>query len=288
MNTFNRFTKLLFAICLVATLAFGQASLSSTTLSAAVAGVPSNTVSLVQLASATGIVAPSFNTPNQPTGNQTMLYVDHEAMLVTAVSGTNVTVIRGYAGTFATGHISGATVRYGPPNYFVNYERFGSCTSTNELVLPSVNFTTGHIFTCATTGGQWAQIGNGTMSASGTQANFGCTGTVGSAETEFLNTAACSGATTATRRIVVEQPGVIGNLRVYSSAVVVGGASKDVATVLKNGSNTTITCTIAAAGTTCSDTSHFVTVAAGDVLTVSFVTATSDTAANVSAVVGIF
>ena len=59
-------------------------------------------------------------------------------------------------------------------------------------------------------------------------------------------------------------------------------------TLYKNGVATALTCTIAAAGTSCTDTTHAVTTVPGDVLTFQFVTATSDTAANLSASVGLY
>jgi hypothetical protein len=131
-----------------------------------------------------------------------------------------------------------------------------------------------------------AYVASASSSAAGSVRSF-CTGTVGSAETEFLNGAACSGATTSTAKYLVAAAGTLSGLRIASSAAVTGGTGKDVATVLKNGSATTITCTIAGTGTACSDTTHSVAVAAGDLITFSFVTATSDTAANITAVVSI-
>lgn len=278
----KRITQLAFIAMLLTVACFGQVTLTSTTLSAA---ITANTRAF-NVASATGIVAPNFGSANSAIGNQTVLYVDHEAMFVTGINGTYVTVTRGFNGTFSTAHISGATVYVGPPSYLSTYDRFGACTSTNELVLPVVNTMDGHVFTCATTGGQWAQIANGTMSANGSRIAAFCTGTVGSAETEYLNGAACSGATTATASTTVSQPGVIGNLRVTTSVAATGGSGKDVATVYKNGSATTITCTIAASATSCSDTTHFVTVAAGDRIQVQFVSASGDAAANISAGLG--
>lgn len=281
----NKLTKLLFAFGLITALCFGQATLTSTTLSAAMQSpATQGQATTFNVASATGFVAPSFSTPNQPVGNQSIAYVDHEAIFVTNVSGTQITGIRGYAGTNASAHASGAVVYVGPPAYFYNRDFFGSCTSTNLTVVPLINTTNGAVYNCATTGGQYFQWKNGTMnSASTDRGSRFCTGTVGSAETEYLNGAACSGATTSTARYIASQPGVIGNLRVASTAAVVGGSGKDVATVYKNGSATTITCTIAASGTACNDLTHYVTVAAGDSLAIQFVTATSDTAANVSA-----
>ena len=283
--------KILFAFGLLAAFGFGQATLTSTTLSAALSDASTASQSITfQVASATGFSAPNFNTPNNPfANNQTVAYVDHELIFVTGVNGTVITGLRGWNGTPVSGHISGATVYVGPPAYFSQNDKFGSCTSTNLDVLPIFNVLNGAGYTCATTGGQWAQIKNGTMSsASKDRISRFCTGTVGSAETEFLNSGACSGATTATVRYVVSSPGVIGNLNVYSSAAVTGGTGKDLATVLKNGTATTITCTAAASATSCVDTTHYVTVAVGDVITISYVTATSDVAANISATVEVF
>lgn len=259
----------------------GQATLTSTTLSAAI----TNTQTSFNIASATGVVAPSFGVANVPSGNQTILFVDKEAMFVTAINGTYVTVIRGFNRTSAAPHASSAVVYLGPPSYFSDSDRYGYCVSTNEVVLPVINLGTGRIFDCRSSG-IWMQIGEGTMQGGpSTPLRAACTGTAGSAETEFLNFAACSGATTATVRAVVNSAGTLANLRVYSSAAVTGGTNKDVLTVLKNGSATTLTCTIAASGTTCSDLTHSVAVAAGDVITFSFVSATSDTAANIAAVI---
>jgi hypothetical protein len=146
----------------------------------------------------------------------------------------------------------------------------------------------GKIFNCFTPGStlstNWVQTGFGTMGTPPSQRidNF-CTGTSGSAETEYLNGAACSGATTLTATRVMVSPGTLYNLQVYSSAAVTGGTSKDVLTVYKNGSATALTCTVAASGTTCSDTTHSVATLAGDVIAFKWVSATSDTAANVSA-----
>jgi hypothetical protein len=262
-------------ICALALAALGlslsahaQASLSSTTLSVAIS---STSQQVVQLANASGVVA-----------NVTGLFIDKEYMPVEFVNGNFVTVIRGQFGTRRSLHASGAVVYLGPANYFSDYDRAGSCTAANETVLPVFNVGDGFGFDCRSSG-QWIQTFNGTT-ASGAQESVRafCTGVVGSNQTEYLNGAACSGATSATARYVAPQVGTIANLRVYSSANVVGGSSLDVLTVYKNGSATALTCTIAASAATCSDVTHSVSVAAGDVLTFQFVTATSDTAANVS------
>lgn len=261
----------------------GAQTLSTTTLGAAVTTTSTTNINLASLTNVTASASV-----------QTVLWVDTEAMTVTTNSvpaaGTTVQVTRGSLGTKAQTHASGRTVYVSRPNLFQGYDVSGSCTAGIGLAakLPWINTTSGYRFNCYS-GGEWFQEGHGSATSSATAvASAFCTGTTGSAETEFLNGAACSGATTATFRYVVTSPGELANLRVFSSAVAVGGAGKDVLTVLKNAVATTITCTIAAAGTTCSDSTHSAAVVAGDVLTFQFVTATSDTAANVSASVGIY
>ena len=113
--------------------AFPQASLTATYLSAA---VTSTSVGTIIVNSATGFTV------------NYMLYVDKEAMLIEAIDGTVVTVMRGASGSMATVHAIYATVLMGKANYFSSADRFGPCTAANELVLPVVNVTNGKIFTC--------------------------------------------------------------------------------------------------------------------------------------------
>lgn len=128
---------------------FGQAALGSTTLSSAVSD---NKSQVIVVASATGISAPS-------NGITTYLYVGREAMAVTAVSGTSISVIRGVSGSRATPHISGATVYVGSPSYFVSFPQFGGCTRANVAALPTININpsagalNGVLFDCF--GGLW-------------------------------------------------------------------------------------------------------------------------------------
>lgn len=275
----------LVALLSVATLAQqqGAQTLSTTTLGAAITSTSARAVNLASLTNVTATVAV-----------QTTIWVDTEAMDVVTntvpATGTTVYVTRGTHGTKAETHASGRIVYVGRPNLFQGYDVAGSCTAGSGLasILPWINLTSGYVFQCYS-GGEWFASNHGSSAGNALgDASANCTGTTGSAETEFLNGAACSGATTSTYRYVVTSPGEAANLRVFSSAVAVGGASKDVMTLFKNGSATTVTCTIAASGTTCSDLTHSVAVAAGDTLTFQFVTATSDTAANIAAVVGIY
>lgn len=128
----------------LSTLGHAQATLTSTTLSAPITSTSANTISVT---SATGFTA-----------RTTFAFVDREYMAVVAVSGTSIRVIRGSSGTAATTHASGATIYVGPGTYFSGSDRAGSCTSTDELVLPVINIKTGTQYQC--TGSLWV-ISNG-------------------------------------------------------------------------------------------------------------------------------
>lgn len=142
----------LFALIL-AVPAFGQTYLSNTTLAAAVTTTAGTTI---RVASATGITA-----------NTTLLFVDNEAMFVNAVSGTTLSVTRGYSGGRSVTHASGAFVWFGPPPAFqfatpAGYPS-GSCTRSSLLYLPFINTDTGAISDCI--GGVWVTGGSATGSA---------------------------------------------------------------------------------------------------------------------------
>lgn len=287
-----------FTVCLAGLLlSFGrlhaQATLNSTTLNAALTGTdasatPGSAVDVISLTSCTNLVQ---NAVGQWT---TGLYVDFEYMNVVREITASPCVVqaqRGASGTGATKHNSGATVYLGAPWFFggsayagasLAGDKVGACISTNEMVLPVININDGKIFNCFSSG-EWVQTGFGTMGTPPSQrVESSCSGTAGSAETEYLVGLACSASTTAVSRVMVS-PGTLYGLRVFSSANVTGGTGKDVLTVMKNGSATAITCTVAGSAATCSDLADSVAVAAGDVISFRWVTATSDTAANVTA-----
>lgn len=133
-----------FLLLTAANLAVAQTALTSTTLSAAVTDPQARSI---VVASATGFTA-----------RTTVLYVDRELMQIVAVSSTTITVQRGAIGTRATTHASGATVYVGAPSYFINYDKAGTCTRGNEVVLPQVNIANGRIFDCF--GGSWQANAN--------------------------------------------------------------------------------------------------------------------------------
>ncbi len=164
---------LLFAVVLLGmSAAFGQAILGTTTLSVATGNTVSSALttgnlSIVTVASATGITAPTPNTSNvaglATSETSSYLYVDRELMQVKSVSGTSITVVRGVGSTAAASHSSGALVFIVPNSAQtiwsgVDYGMApavpeGSCTRVNELYLPRIQFSSGLISDCLN--GQW-------------------------------------------------------------------------------------------------------------------------------------
>ena len=123
-----------------APIAWSQATMRSTTLSAAVARTG---VSNISVASATGIAVGMT------------YFVDNEVGTITSVSGTTLGVTRRSG---ITAHTSGETIYVDLANYFGlepsgTGPPFGSCTSTNEVVLPRIDPATGDIFRC--TNSEW-------------------------------------------------------------------------------------------------------------------------------------
>ncbi len=147
-------TSAISVLCLFS-LAFGQATMTQTTLSAAVG----KSDQYVNVSSATGITAGS-----------TLIYVDKEAMRVRSLSGTRVRVFRAQDGTRQDAHASGAVVYVGPFNYYSHSDpTAGSpCTSAAELVLPRVVVPTGNVWQC--TNSLWVLITAGAAAASGSGA----------------------------------------------------------------------------------------------------------------------
>jgi hypothetical protein len=135
--------------------ASGQTYISNTTLAAAVTDTSTTSV---RLTSATGVTA-----------TNTLLFVDNEAMFVNAVSGTTVSVTRGYYGGRSTTHANAALVWFGPPPAFGwafpgGYPS-GSCTRANLLYLPYINTDSGAISDCI--GGVW--VGGSGSTGTGAQ-----------------------------------------------------------------------------------------------------------------------
>lgn len=275
-----------------------QTTLSSTTLSASV----NASTEVIPVTSATGMQAvvnagPAYGGIGSPSSLANyVLFIDTEAIIIRGINLTSNTVTvgqRGAQGTKSEFHNSGARIFFGPSTAFTTFDQEGSCTfmlNNSSAYLPRINMSNGKMFYCPTIGtgatatGQWVWSGIGTMGISPAKAFiFGCTGTAGSAETEYMSFAACSGSTTAAvGQQVVANTGTIYNLRVGSSANAVGGTGKSILTIFKNAVATTLLCQITAATKVCNDTTHGFQVVPGDLITAQFVSASSETAANLA------
>jgi len=153
----------------LASFASAQTALTSTTLAAAA----NSTTTVIRVASASGITARGNN--NQI---NTYLYVDRELMAVISVSGVNITVQRGVAGTASLAHVSGAYAIIGPAAAFpvmMSPPVIGSaCTPGNQQYTPTVSVTTGYQYICSTISNSWVAGWN-------TPGPYGATATVASA-----------------------------------------------------------------------------------------------------------
>jgi hypothetical protein len=98
--------------------ALAGAAWGHTTLGASI----TSSATALTVASASGLPAPNFR-----------LLVDNELMLVTAVSGTTLTVTRGYETSAATTHSSGAAVMFGGSSAIYPYAATFSNPSTNAM-----------------------------------------------------------------------------------------------------------------------------------------------------------
>lgn len=122
---------------------YAQTTVDSTTLAAAVTA----TANQVSVTSATNVAV----------GN--ILFVDREAMRVSALSGTVATVTRGFNGTAARAHAALATLYTGPPvEFYASEVVVGStCTATAEQYTPRIVLPTGNVYKCSNS--TWEQIG---------------------------------------------------------------------------------------------------------------------------------
>jgi hypothetical protein len=177
MNTFKKLSLIAAVALFAAVSAFGQATLSSTTTSAAVNACTLGQINTCQhtisLTSVSGILGPGQPTSTSEIGTPTgssfyILMVDKEAMQVLSVNSaaSTVTVARGYQGTVATAHVSGAKVWYGVPEYFWDATGgsgatgpSGACTASALRVLPAVVIPSGEVWNCGN--GVWTKFSQG-------------------------------------------------------------------------------------------------------------------------------
>jgi hypothetical protein len=110
-------------------------AITATTLSSAVAAGPSGTDYTINVTSATGITAPNFTSGV----GITWLFIDQELMLVMAVNGTVITVMRGQNGTPAQPHVVNSQVQIGTPADFQSVGEFVSKSLTVSQTEANVN-----------------------------------------------------------------------------------------------------------------------------------------------------
>lgn len=135
----------LFLGLLLASHAFAQLNtLVQTSLSAAI----TQTQNVFNVASATGIVAPSSGVAGSALWVQDPGQAMGELMTVQAISSTSVTVAR--VSSRATAHLSGAMVLVATaPNWFQTKDPRGSCTTASTYVTPWLNQVTGKQWVCS-------------------------------------------------------------------------------------------------------------------------------------------
>ena len=199
-----------------------------------------------------------------------------------------------YRGDGGTGYLTFVTVQQQNPaqgvwvnggNVFLANSAMGG--NTNPVLVSS-----GQFFDLG--GNSYSGTGansftTGTYAADGHSLKGSCTGTVTAASTLGLfGTGPNVSLTTCTSTTIGSGVPTPGARTVMNLAVLAGtggvNASSGVVTVLKNGVATTITCTLGT-GTKCTDGTHQVAFADGDLISISFTTQTADTLANVRAMV---
>lgn len=149
----QKLRTLVTALALVIGLAasvWAQTTVTSTTLSTSI----SDSATTMVVASATGFDAGDI------------AFIDREALFVRAVSGTNITVQRGWAGTRAAAHSATSVIYIGAPDVYYASAPAGSCTATAERYLPRIVLPAGDVYQCANA--RWVLVGSdlGTTTAS--------------------------------------------------------------------------------------------------------------------------
>lgn len=134
------FTRSILSVLVLVALvspAAAQTALNETTLSATITASQSTLV----VASATGFSAGK------------VIYIEREAMRVSAVSSTTITVVRGFGPTVPTAHAVSAVVYAGDSAAFTpGPGKAGSCTATAERYLPVINTQNGAVYDCGNAG----------------------------------------------------------------------------------------------------------------------------------------
>jgi len=133
------------SVALLSALSFAQVTLVPTTLSSAVSSTSTTTV---VVAAATGLNSNSYAIA----AGTSYLFIDGEFMAVNAVNSTTLSVTRGYGGSRAQKHASGAPVFVGPANFFSQSRPGvlpgGACTRSDFPALPRPDIASQSVFDC--------------------------------------------------------------------------------------------------------------------------------------------
>lgn len=160
--------------------------------------------------------------------------------------------------------------------------------ATNITALNATQLTTGTVpaarmpaltGACTTTVGTVATTC--TINTNFPMGNGGNCGLIPTNSTSFFGPTGCHFATEASVNTPVSAPMTLRNFRV-SAGNAPGGAQTYIFTVRKNSADTSITCTISAAATTCSDLVNTATYAAGDLISVRIVLSATAATVNVN------
>lgn len=165
--------KILLILTLGASVTLAQTALTQTTLSSAISASQTR----FAVASVTGISAPSGG------GQGTYLYVLEpgtevgEVMVVSAISGTTLTVIRGYMNR-PVAHPNGALAVIVPTDGLASIDPRGTCNATSWPYTPYINVNNGDFWVCSTLTGTWVPSWNNSNQPGVTAAVASVAGTV--------------------------------------------------------------------------------------------------------------
>lgn len=199
----------------------------------------------------------------------TFIGFPNSSNLVTNTTSQRITIYSPHSDNASLSLLSSATHAS-----YIDFEAAGS--NVGSLFISPLQIGTGPAITSSGVGGVMG-------ATSGTQRFFaGCSGTATASSTVYLTWAGGTCTTTTNPlQVPTTSAGTAKNLRVRCAT---GGtnASSGVFTLLQNASGSVLTCTTGT-GTTCNDTTHTVSLAAGDTLLVQFTTQTAETLANCAA-----
>jgi hypothetical protein len=126
--------KLLLGMALLSGLAFGQATMTQTTITEPVTASSGE----LTVASVTGFTV----------GN--IVFIDKEAMRIVSINSANlnVNVDRGAFGTGAVAHVDNSVAFTGTKASFLNQDPSGACTRSQIVALPTAALATGRMWDC--------------------------------------------------------------------------------------------------------------------------------------------